>query len=137
MDQRGDKLKMNFEYFQIQKWILQTIRAEKVVEKNRAICLVFLFPFWVMVLKLSKKVQYLQICADLKKKSKYIKAIYIYTSERSRYALSENGIVYYATTYCFGDIAVWSRKILLNFCWFSIFFIFKLLISHKWSPRPL
>ena len=59
-----------------------------------------------MVLKLSKKVQYLQICADLKKKSKYIKAIYIYTSERSRYALSENGIVYYATTYCFGDIAI-------------------------------
>ena len=25
-------------------------------------------------------------------------------------------------TYCFGDISVWSRRILLNFCWVSIFF---------------
>ena len=32
------------------------------------------------------------------KKCKYIKAIYIYTSEESRYRLSENGIVYYALT---------------------------------------
>ena len=37
---------------------------------------------------------------------KSIKAIYIYASERSRYVLSENGIVYYAMTYCFGDIGV-------------------------------
>ena len=33
-------------------------------------------------------------------------AIYIYASERFRYALSENGIVYYAMTYCLGDIRV-------------------------------
>ena len=46
-----------------------------------------------MVIKLSKKVQFLQICADLRKKSKYIKAIHIYASERSRHALSENGIL--------------------------------------------
>ena len=46
-----------------------------------------------MVLKLSKKVHILQICADLSKTSKSIKAIYMYASERSRYALSENGIV--------------------------------------------
>ena len=51
-----------------------------------------------------------------------IKAIYIYASERSRYALSENCIVYYAMTYFFGDIRVLSRKILLNFCWVSISF---------------
>ena len=43
---------------------------------------------------------FLQFCADLTKKSKSIKAIYIYASERSRYALSENGTVYYAMTYC-------------------------------------
>ena len=115
-------MKMNFEYFQIQKWILQTVRSEKVDEKNGVICLVSMFPSWVMVLKLSKKVHFLQFCADLSKKSKSIKAIYIYASERSRYALSENGIVYYAMTYCFGDISVWSRRILLNFCWVSIFF---------------
>ena len=65
---------------------------------------------------------FLQFCADLSKKSKTTKAIYIYASERSCYALSENGIVYYAMTYCFGDISVSNRRILLNYCWVSIFF---------------
>ena len=47
---------MNFEYFQIQKWIQkQTVREEKVDEKNGVICLVPIFPSWVKVLKLSKK----------------------------------------------------------------------------------
>ena len=59
-----------------------------------------------IVLKLSKQVQFLQFCADLSNNSKSIKAIYIYKSERSRYALSENGIFYYAITYCFRDIRV-------------------------------
>ena len=54
-----------------------------------------------MVLKLSKKVFFLQFCADPSKKCKSFKAIYIYASDSSRYALSENGIVYYAMTYCF------------------------------------
>ena len=45
----------------------------------------------------------LQFNADLKK-FKSAKAVYIYASERSRYALTENGIVHYAMTNCFGDI---------------------------------
>ena len=45
----------------------------------------------VMVLKLSEKMHFLQFCADLSKKSKFIKAIYIYASERSCYAFSKNG----------------------------------------------
>ena len=49
-----------------------------------------------MVLKLSKKVHFLHFCADPSKKCMFIKTIYIYASESSRYALSENGIVYYA-----------------------------------------
>ena len=65
---------------------------------------------------------FLQFCTDFSKKFKSIKAIYIHASERSRYALSENGIVYYAMTCCFGDISVWSRRILLNFCRVSMFF---------------
>ena len=51
-------MKMNFEYFQIQKWVLQRVRSEKVEEKNWAISLVSMFPFWVKVLKLSKKVRF-------------------------------------------------------------------------------
>ena len=52
MYQRGDHLRMNFKYFQIQKWILWRVRAEKVDEKNEVICLVSMFSSWVMVLKL-------------------------------------------------------------------------------------
>ena len=58
-----------------------------------------------MVLKSSKKVHFLQFCADLSKTFNSIKAIYIYACERSRYALLENGIVNYAMTYSFGDIS--------------------------------
>ena len=90
MDQTGDHMKMNFDYFQIQKWMLQTVRAEKVDDKKGVFCLVSMFPSWVMVCKLSKKVHFLQFCADLSKKSKSVKAIYIYASESSHYTLSEN-----------------------------------------------
>ena len=76
--------------------MLQTVRVEKLDEKNEVICLVSMFPFWIMVLKLSKKVHFLQFCADLSNKFKSVQAIYIHVSERSRYALSENCIVYYA-----------------------------------------
>ena len=45
-----------------------------------------------MVLKLSKIVQFLQICADDSKKPKYNKTIHFYPSERPHHALSENSI---------------------------------------------
>ena len=51
-----------------------------------------MFPSWLIVCKLSKKVHVLQFCADLSKKSKSVKAIYIYASESSHYTLSENAI---------------------------------------------
>ena len=108
--------------FQIQKWMLQTIRVDQIDEKDGVICLFSVFPFWVMVLKLSKKVHFLQFCADLSKWSEGSKAIFIYASERSCYILSENGIVRYALMYCLRYISIWSQRILLNFCWVSIFF---------------
>ena len=70
--------------------MLQTVRAEKVYEKNGVICLVSMSPF----------------CPALSKKSRFIKVVYIFASEVSCYGLSENGIVYYAITYCFGNIRV-------------------------------
>ena len=79
------------------------------------------FPNWVIVCKLPKKLYFLQFCADLNKKSKSTKAIYIYASERSRYALLEIGVVYYTITYCFRSMSVWIWSILRNFCWVSIF----------------
>ena len=89
---------MNFKYFQIQKWMLQIGRAEKVDEKNGVICVVFMFPSWVMILKLLKKVHFFNFVLTSAKIYNYVKAIYIYASETSRYALSENVIAYYAMT---------------------------------------
>ena len=37
-------MKMNFDNFQIQKRMLQTVRAEKADEKNEVVCLVSMFP---------------------------------------------------------------------------------------------
>ena len=74
--------------------MLQTVRAEVGDEKNGVICLVFMFPSWVMVLKLCKKVHFLQLCADHSKETKFVKAIYIYASESFHYTLSENDMVY-------------------------------------------
>ena len=76
--------------------LLQTVRAKKENERNGVIRLVSMFPSWVMVLELSKKMHFLQFCAEIRKKSKSINAIYIHAPEGSRYALSENGFVYYA-----------------------------------------
>ena len=36
--------------------MLQTVREEKVDEKNGVFCLVFMFPSWIIVCKLSKMV---------------------------------------------------------------------------------
>ena len=55
-------LKMNLKYFQIQKWMLEADRAEKIDEKNVVICVVFIFPSWVMILKLSKKCIFSILC---------------------------------------------------------------------------
>ena len=90
---KEDNIKINFENFQTQKWMWQTVRTEKVHEKNGAICLVFIFFSLVIVLKLSKKVHFLKFSVDFNKKFNCNKAIYLYAFERSRYALSENGIV--------------------------------------------
>ena len=68
-------MKMNFEYFQIQKWMLQTVRVGKVDEKMEVICLVSMFPYWVMIFKLSKKVYFLQFCAEFSKKFKFNRQI--------------------------------------------------------------
>ena len=71
-------------------------RAWKADEKNGVISVVFISPFLFMVLKLSKIVSFLQLFADISKKSKALLAIYVYASESSRFALSENGFDYYA-----------------------------------------
>ena len=104
-DQNGPKvgthnsLHMNIDYFQIKKWMLPTDRVEKVDEENRVICLVSMFTSWVMVLKFSKKVDFLQVCADFSKKPKPVKTVYIYASESSYCTDWENDMIYRGLRY--------------------------------------
>ena len=51
-----------------------------------------------MVLKLSKIASFLQFSADVSKKSKTVIAIYVYSTERSCFALLENDVGYSAIT---------------------------------------
>ena len=69
-----------------------TNRAQKVNEKNGVICLVFLFPCWLIVLILPRIVSLSQFFADISKNYKAVIAIYVYASESSCFALSENAM---------------------------------------------
>ena len=67
-------LKMNFKYFQIQKWILQRGRAEKADERNNGIIwVIVMFPSWVMILKLSKKCIFSILCRTQQKNLSILK----------------------------------------------------------------
>ena len=63
----------------------------------------------------------MQYFADISKKYKIVIAIYVYASESSCFALSENGVGYYAMIYSLEDNSVQRWWILLNFCWVSTF----------------
>ena len=67
-----------------------------------------------MVLKLSKKVDALQFCADLSKKLKSNKASYKYTSKSSHYIVLENDKVYRDLRHCSWDISNWNIKRMLT-----------------------
>ena len=67
-----------------------------------------------MVLKLLKIVHFLQICAELSKKSKSINAIYLYSSERPHHALSENSMFYRSLSNSSQDIEEQNFKKVLN-----------------------
>ena len=82
-------------------WLFSNTKMNVTNSKSRedrwkewAICLVFIFPSSVMVLKLSKKVYFFQFCANLSKKPKSIKVIYIYAPGSSHCTVLGNGMVY-------------------------------------------
>ena len=65
----------------------------------------------IMFLKFPKIYIFLQFCADVTNKSKYVEAVYIYASEVLHWAFLEIDIVYFTMIYC--HISIWS--------WISIF----------------
>ena len=77
---------------------------------------------------------FLQFHADLNKKSKSVKLIYIYASKGLVTYFQKMVLFYHALTYCFGYIRVWSRITLLNFCWVNIQHHFWYLIADiSWT----
>ena len=118
--------------------MLQTVRLVKVDETTGVICLVFMFPSWVMVLKLSKKVYF---CDFVLTPAENLSLL-----EQSTYmhiCLWKVSLCTFRKWYCllcydlrFGDIRVWSEIILLNFCWISIFFYIYLMSSGSEPYKP-
>ena len=64
-----------------------------------------MLPSTVMVFKLSKKVDFVQFCADLSQKPKCVKGIYIYGSESFYYSYVENDISYRGLSHRSWDIS--------------------------------
>ena len=112
------------------------VRSEKVNEKNGVICLVPMFPSWVMVLKLSEKVHFFQFCADFSKNLGLLDqftCICIWKVSlrtfRNIWKREEN----YPMTYCFGGIKISKPSFLLSFCWVSIFFGILIIAKISWT----
>ena len=84
--------------FKCKNEVPKKLGLEKQMIKNGVISLVFISLPWVMVLKLSKIMSFLQYFAYVSKKSKAVIATCVYASESSRFALLESGVDYYVMT---------------------------------------
>ena len=85
-----------------------------------------------MVRKLSQKVHFLQFCAYFSKKSKSVKAIYIFGSESSPSTLSENGVWFIVVQGTVHEIlAIKTLKKMLTQQKFNKIFRLQTLISPK------
>ena len=73
-------MKIKFDFFKFKNEYYKQLSGKKWGHLSS-----FMFPSWVMVLKLSKKVHILNFCANLSKKPESVEAIYIYASESSHY----------------------------------------------------
>ena len=95
VDKMEDQMKMNFDNFQIQKWMLQTVKAEKVDQTMGHLSSFHLFFFPCFLLHgpwVVQKSAFLQFCADVNKKHKSVQPIYSF--ENSHFTLSENDVVF-------------------------------------------
>ena len=117
----GGPHEIDFGVFSNSEMNVTKSQSEKNRCKNGIVCLVSMFHSSVIVFKLSRKLQFLQFCADLSRKAVY-------------YVCN----VFYVITYYLGDIRVWSWRFLLNFCWLSIFFYFLIAnISYALAQIPI
>ena len=57
--QKGDSIEVNFEGLEMQNWNIPTDRVQREDEKNVIICLVIMFTYGVMIIKMSKMAHFL------------------------------------------------------------------------------
>ena len=109
-------MKINFEHFQIQNWMLQTVKSKK--NRSRKIGSFIQFP------------RSLPELWSLNCLKKYIFCNFVLTSAKNLSLSKQLTYIHFQKMVLFivlqldrfGDISVWSWRILLNFCWVSIFF---------------
>ena len=100
---RSNEFKNQFKVFSNSEMNVTSRWSRKSIWKKWGHFCSFHVPFLSYDADIVGKGAFFQFCAD---SVKYFKAIYIYASETSCYAFSENFIVYYAMTLCFKDISV-------------------------------
>ena len=133
----GTTWKLIFKYFQVQKWMLQTIRAVKVFEKYGVISLVSMFSFWVMVFELSKKIQFLQICADLARNLSLLKQ-FIFMHLKGLVTHFQKRVLFIMPWLSVLEILGFEvEEFCLNSTDSGSFFICQLLLFHEPLLRPL
>ena len=132
----GDTIKMNIDNFQMQKWGSYTFRARKADKKMELLVLFSYFVHELWSLN-CQKLSFFQIFADVSKKFKVTIAIYVYTSESSRFALLKMALLLYYKLelrrhYCL-KLMNFVKFLLSQWC----FLIFYCLISCKLLLGPL
>ena len=102
------------------KWVLTIFKCKNEFPKQLGLmpslvahAMVFMPPSWVIVLKLSKIVSFLQFFAEVSKNSKAALIIYIYASESSRLVFFRKW--YWLLCYDLEDISDWSWWIFVKF----------------------
>ena len=95
--QRGkDHMELNSKCLEMQKWNIPTDRVQRVDGKNRVICLVIMFPPWVMVIKMSKMAHFLYLLLMPAKVSQRLDKIFtciwkiLFRSPRKCYGLLDS-----------------------------------------------
>ena len=92
MDLRWDHMKISLDYFKYNYECYKHIEW-KVDEKMGSFFEFPCLPPELWSLNCPKKCIFLQFCAYLRKKQKFVKIIFIYAPERFHYTHSENGMV--------------------------------------------
>ena len=130
-------MKMIFEYFQIQKWMLQKVRAKKIDEKNGVVCLVSLFPSCVWSLNCLKKCSFCNFALSSAGKLSLLKQ-FTYMHLKSLVMHFQKMVMLIMLWLTVLEISGFEIE---DFCWVSAdsasFLIFYLLISCVWWLRPL